>query len=173
MNPIELVVSKVVNYLVNESLLGFFRHGSFRLLPFLPAAYYNPLGPQSHDFVGLNYYSHNVLALQAPETWFTRGIVATDRPHPDVLMTDMHYAVYPEGFYRAIKEMAELGKPVIVTETGIADAEDSRRNLFIRRYLYAMAKAIDEGVDVRGLYYWTLMGGLFACSARRHFPNKD
>ncbi len=75
-------------------------------------------------------------------------------------MTDMHYAIYPEGFYRAIKQMGTLGKPVIITENGLADAEDSRRNLFIRRYLYAMAKAKDEGVDVRGYYYWTLMGEL-------------
>lgn len=156
MNPIEWIVAAVVDYMVNESLLNFFRNGSFRLLPFLPAAFYDPSGPETHDFVGLNYYSHNVLAIQAPENWLRRGIIATESSN-SACMTDMHYEIYPEGFYRAIKQMATLGKPVIVTENGIADGEDSRRNLFIRRYLYAMAKAIEEGVDVRGYYYWTLM----------------
>ena len=33
-----------------------------------------------------------------------------------------------------------------------------RRALFLRRYLYALAKAMHDGVaDVKGYYYWTLM----------------
>ena len=37
------------------------------------------------------------------------------------------------------------------------DDADDRRGLFIRRYLYAVSKAITEGVDVRGYFYWSLM----------------
>jgi beta-glucosidase len=161
---IEVCVAYVVNYMVNESLLNYFRNGTYKLLPILPAAYHNPLGPKSFDFVGLNYYSHNVLCLQPPQKWATRGIVATDVPHPDSLLTDMHYTIYPEGFYRAIKEMAGLGKPVYVTENGIADGDDSRRSLFLRRYLYAMHRAVSEGIDVRGYFYWTLMDNFEVCS---------
>ena len=42
-------------------------------------------------------------------------------------------------------------------ENGIPDAKDDRRETFIRRYLYAMSKAIEEGCDVRGYYYWSLL----------------
>jgi beta-glucosidase len=34
---------------------------------------------------------------------------------------------------------------------------DDRRHLYLRRHLYALSKAIREGVDVRGYYYWSLM----------------
>ena len=40
---------------------------------------------------------------------------------------------------------------------GIADADDSRRDLYIKRYLYAVSKAIKNGYDVIGYFYWSLM----------------
>jgi beta-glucosidase len=69
----------------------------------------------------------------------------------------MDYAIYPEGFYRAIKAVAKLGVPVYITENGIADARDDRRDSFITRYLYCISKALKNGTDIRGYYYWTLM----------------
>ena len=50
-----------------------------------------------------------------------------------------------------------MKKPIIITENGIADSADDRRSLFIERYIYAMSKAIKDGSDVRGYYYWSLM----------------
>jgi beta-glucosidase len=76
---------------------------------------------------------------------------------PDETMTDMPYPIYAEGFYRAIKTVAQLGVPIYITENGIADAKDDRRDLFIRRYLFALSEAIEEGCDVRGYFYWSLM----------------
>tara|TARA_Y100000996_G_C22123736_1_gene479219 strand:- start:131 stop:475 length:345 start_codon:yes stop_codon:yes gene_type:complete len=72
-------------------------------------------------------------------------------------MTDMPYAIYPEGLYRAIKQAGKINKPIIITENGIADAMDDRRSLFIERYIYAMSRAIKEGANVKGYYYWSLM----------------
>jgi hypothetical protein len=65
--------------------------------------------------------------------------------------------------------MAGLGKPVYVTENGIADGDDSRRSLFLRRYLYAMHRAVSEGIDVRGYFYWTLMDNFEVCSPCANF----
>jgi beta-glucosidase len=71
----------------------------------------------------------------------------------------MEYPVYAEGFYDTLKRVGKTfpNLPIYVTENGVADDDDSRRKLFIKRYLYAMSKAISEGVNVRGYYYWTLM----------------
>jgi beta-glucosidase len=70
----------------------------------------------------------------------------------------MPYAIYAEGFYRAIKQISTLNKPIYITENGVADAkDDGRRAQWISRYLYAMRKAMDEGADVRGFYYWSFM----------------
>ena len=73
------------------------------------------------------------------------------------IMTDMPYTIYPEGLYRAIHQVKSIGKPIIITENGIADAKDDRRALFIRRYIFAMNRALNEGIDIKGYFYWSLM----------------
>jgi beta-glucosidase len=69
----------------------------------------------------------------------------------------MPYPSYAEGFYDALIDCGALGKPVYVTENGIADEKDDRRELFIKKYLYALSRAISDGVDVRGYFYWSLI----------------
>lgn len=49
-------------------------------------------------------------------------------------MTDMGWPVVPEGLYNAIVYSAELGLPMYVTETGIADGRDDRRAPLIAAY---------------------------------------
>ena len=110
-----------------------------------------PGAKQSADFVGLNYYSNLLISLSRmldPHKALTR---------PGQIVTDFPYATYPEGFYRAIKRMGTIGLPIIITENGIPDNRDDRRADWIRRYMYAMKRAMNEGVDVKGYHYWTLM----------------
>ena len=71
--------------------------------------------------------------------------------------TDMPYGLYAEGFYEAIKHVdTAIQKPIYITENGISDNRDERR-VWIKRYLYALHKAMEEGCDVRGYIYWSLM----------------
>ena len=72
-------------------------------------------------------------------------------------MTDMPYTIYAEGIYRAIKLVSTLGYPIIITENGVADKKDKIRSEYISKYLYAVRKAIDDGYNVIGFYYWSLM----------------
>jgi beta-glucosidase len=46
--------------------------------------------------------------------------------------------------------------PLVVTEAGIATDVGKRRAENIVRVLEAIARARDEGVDVRGYYHWSL-----------------
>ena len=104
------------------------------------------------DFFGLNYYSHNHVKFKfSLKEFFELKFIDED------IMTDMPYTIYAEGFYRALKISSTLKKPIIVTENGIADAVDDRREKYIERYLYALSVAISEGIDVQGYYYWSLM----------------
>ena len=107
---------------------------------------------KSLDFIGLNYYSHYAFDFNWNIDESLEPI-----PFPGETMTDMDYGIYPEGIYRAIKRISELKVPIIITENGIADDKDDRRALYIDRYLYAVSKAIEDGYDVRGYYYWSLM----------------
>lgn len=153
-NIIESIPAHYLTKNFNEAVMRFLKDGTFEYyIPlFADVASKNPDAKDSFDFFGLNYYSRAVITSQ----WsLSEPLVATC--FDDEIMTDMPLAIYPEGFYEAIKESSKLGKPIYVTENGIADRKDDRRELFLHQYLYALSKAIEDGYDVRGYYYWSLI----------------
>jgi len=111
-----------------------------------------PNASQSFDFIGLNYYSHNFLKFQLLRT-----------PHIDVafpkkeIKTDMPYTMYAQGFYDAIESVSKLKKPIIITENGVADKYDNFRSKWISDYIKQMAIALENGIDIRGYFYWSLL----------------
>lgn len=153
-NIMDWAVSGMLDSVFNSSIINFFKTGNFDFHLPLQAklSFKNTEAISSIDFIGLNYYSHYLVSarpdLKEPFVFIQR---------PDEIQTDMDYSIYPEGFYRALHTIKQLEVPIYVTENGIADKEDTRRSLFIERYIYAMYKAMREGVDVRGYFYWTLM----------------
>jgi len=152
-NPLHWAICRLADHVYNESIIGLLRDGVFRVrIPgMLRIEDEIPGARQAADFVGLNYYSNLLIRLRRladPHSPLVRS---------DQVTTDFPYATYPEGFYRALHRMATLGKPIIVTENGIPDKHDDRRADWIRRYLAALKRAMNEGVDVRGYYYWTLI----------------
>jgi beta-glucosidase len=153
-NFFDWLLSRQFNDLFTDSIIRFFTNGHFDLsIPgTMKVRHFNAAAPHTLDFIGLNYYSHLHVKFQ----WNAKDFFAFGH-RADEIMTDMPYPIYAEGFYRAIKSVARLGVPIYITENGIADAKDDRRDLFIRRYLYALSQAIKDGCDVRGYFYWSLL----------------
>ena len=71
--------------------------------------------------------------------------------------TDMQWDSVPEGIYDAIKILERYQKPIYVAEAGIADQTDKSRADYITNQIKAVAKALNEGIDVRGHIYWSLL----------------
>ena len=71
--------------------------------------------------------------------------------------SDIGWELYPEGIYHVLKKLLTYQKPIYITENGIADAKDKKRTAFIKDHISWMKKAINEGVDVRGYFYWSLL----------------
>jgi len=109
----------------------------------------------SIDFLGLNYYSRDVVAFDVsrPGEFFGR------RFYPEgAEMSDGGYGeVYPEGLYRLLKRLAACGKPIYITENGLPDEDDDQRPRFLLTHLAAMQRAIEEGVPVQGYFHWSLV----------------
>ena len=154
-SPLDWLLCRVADQFYNEAILTFLREGVFHLqVPGLAWRHEEwPEAKGATDFIGLNYYANLLL-----DPFMRREPPFETRLRPGQTATDMPYAIYAEGFYRAIKQISTLNKPIYITENGVADAkDDGRRAQWISRYLYAMRKAMDEGADVRGFYYWSFM----------------
>jgi beta-glucosidase len=109
----------------------------------------------TQDFFGINYYSRDVVRFSprhAAELFVRRGVPE------DAEVSDLGWEVYPEGLGQLVREWARRSKlPVYVTENGIADAADAKRGSFVMRHLVELARAIADGVDVRGYFHWSLL----------------
>lgn len=73
-------------------------------------------------------------------------------------LTQMDYEFYPEGLEHVIRRVAaEFKGELMVTENGIATADDTRRVAFIDRALAGVQRCIADGLPVKGYCYWSLM----------------
>ncbi len=95
---------------------------------------------QKCDSIGLNYYFHREFG----------GTKTYEK-------TDMNWDVYPEGIYDSLMMLTRYKKPLFVAESGIADARDDRRGSYITKQVEGVWQAIQDGADVRGHFYWSLM----------------
>jgi len=159
-NLLEAAPCLFMSYIFNDVIMHFLKTGQlFPNIPYLRTTIAD--APRCNDFIGLNFYSHIVIESSILGSLWDMNINKDMFGKPSCfqgeVMTDMPYPVYPEGLYEAIKAVAKLGKPIYITENGVPDVHDDRRPLFIKRYLYAMSRAIKEGCDVRGYFYWSLM----------------
>ncbi|GMH39661.1 hypothetical protein BSKO_07559 [Bryopsis sp. KO-2023] len=107
---------------------------------------YDHDGKPPLDFWGINYYTMGVISPTLQPVTNEGGI-----------MTDMGYTIVPDGLYEAIKKSSELGVPMYITETGVADMGDSKRNIMIKGYTNEVIRAVKDGYDLRGFMYWTLV----------------
>ena len=111
------------------------------------------------DFVGINVYSRHIVKfdLSNPAELFGTRSVAPGAPIGDPGVSSPIGEIYPQGITRMAKRAAQLGKPVYVTESGVADAADRLRPWVIARATAAMHEARNAGIDLRGYYHWTLV----------------
>lgn len=101
------------------------------------------------DYLGFNYYAREVaspLAFALQALRFGSNV------------TDLGWFIEPDGLKRVIVNLASrYGKPLIITENGIADKSDAKRPDFLFAHLLAIREAIDAGYDVRGYFHWSLL----------------
>jgi beta-glucosidase len=66
---------------------------------------------------------------------------------------------YPKGIYEmAMLVKKEFNVPVMITENGKPDPDDDgTASRYLVQHLQWLNRAIDDGVDVRGYFYWSLM----------------
>lgn len=99
------------------------------------------------DFIGVNYYNHRHMGLFGLRR----------HSHSGHEVTDLGWGIHPEGIERVLLNLRKFKKPIYITENGIADSADTKREAFIKGHLYYIHRAIQKGADVRGYLYWSLL----------------
>lgn len=102
---------------------------------------------EDDDFLGIQNYTR------------TRFDENGSLPAPDgAETTQMGYEFYPEVLENVLRKVAQVfHHDLIVTENGVATANDTRRVEFIRRALAGVQSCVEDGLPVKGYCYWSLM----------------
>lgn len=97
------------------------------------------------DFIGVQTYNRNVHRAD--------GTSGAEPGHP---LTPMGYEDRPQALAEVCRFVWERTKtPILVTENGISSEDDARRCAFIKEALTDLRRAMDDGVDIGGYFYWS------------------
>lgn len=79
-------------------------------------------------------------------------------PEQGVPVTQMGYEYWPQVAEHTVRRAAAVtGLPVLVTENGIGTDDDRQRIAYLAEALAGVLRCLDDGVDVRGYYAWSLL----------------
>jgi beta-glucosidase len=108
----------------------------------------------SADFIGIAHYWGQMCAFDPsrPREQFIRRFNV-----PGLPVTDMGWSTDPTWMRRVLNDLRRAGKPVYITENGLASNDDDWRQRYIDEILSNVLLAIEDGVDVRGYFHWTNM----------------
>ncbi|MFF5287459.1 glycoside hydrolase family 1 protein [Streptomyces sp. NPDC013171] len=100
------------------------------------------------DFVGVQAYTSQPVDANGP---------VPHPEHPGNTLTGWAYR--PDALGISLRRAWEEagGVPLLVTENGIATADDSRRIAYTGEALRHLQDAVDEGIDVRGYLHWSAL----------------
>lgn len=117
------------------------------------------------DWIGVNYYLRQLIRDDPSSTSPTR---ATTTFAPDWPRTTMGWEIDPRGLTDILLWVKQRygNLPLYITENGAAYDDqfgpngainDSDRIEYLKAHLIAARRAIDEGVDLRGYFLWSLL----------------
>lgn len=119
------------------------------------------------DFLGINYYFRfRVFHNDSDISEFNQYV--NIKPVTGAIISEMGWEVYPQGLYELMTRITNnYGNiPLYVTENGMACkdnkitgnyVEDDDRLDYLKTHLNMCKKAIDDGVNLKGYLYWSLL----------------
>ncbi|HEX4961730.1 MAG TPA: GH1 family beta-glucosidase [Thermoanaerobaculia bacterium] len=125
---------------------------------------------QPIDFLGINYYTRNVTRFD-PTVLPVRASGVRQKRHA---YTETSWEVYPDGLTDTLVWIKERygDIPLYITENGAAfydppaappadtEVQDPLRVDYFRTHLRTAHRAIEQGVDLRGYFAWSLLDNL-------------
>lgn len=97
------------------------------------------------DFIGINYY--------CSDRYYGYRI-----HNPNDRLSDLGFDLQPSDIELVILDVHEKYKlPVLITENGLADANDEHRKWWLAETILAMQRAITAGAELIGYMHWSFM----------------
>jgi beta-glucosidase len=153
-SPLDTFVAGVTDDFFNESVPRALVTGHIKL--WAPGAVdideWTPGLAGSVDWLGINYYTRDVVRADLGDPALSKSYVHPGRP-----TNSLGWDLYPDGLALFLTRFQSYGVPMVITENGIADAEGTERPKFLAQHVAAIEQAILQGANVRGYVHWALL----------------
>ncbi|HNS38219.1 MAG TPA: glycoside hydrolase family 1 protein [Anaerolineaceae bacterium] len=136
----------------NESFSNALLTGHVRL-PGHAARLRDAIGTQ--DYFGLNYYTRDLVAfdLRCPRQLFARS----SYPPGAALSETGFLANVPAGLFEALRWARRFEVPIIITENGWEDSDDTNRPRYLVEHLHQVWRAVNYTWPIKGYFHWSLV----------------
>jgi len=103
------------------------------------------------DYLAVNYYCKEYVKF--------KGLVGAECMHQfhKERKNYLGWYIYPQGFYELLKKFKHYDLPIYIMENGTAEIEDSLYKDYLSSHLQSVARAISDGVDIKGYFWWSLI----------------
>jgi beta-glucosidase len=155
-HEIDRLMKRMVHYFYNWMIIRAFRKNNLRFRFPVILFYDEPIALDDKiDFWGVNYYYRLHVRFRLS---FRRPFHLLSIPRSSGEgQSDLGWEIYPTGLRKVCKWVSATGKPIIITENGIAVADDATRIRFLQSHLGVLEELIREGYPIKGYYHWTLI----------------
>jgi beta-glucosidase len=121
------------------------------------------------DFLGINnYFCDRVSIKKEKDLDNIWKLMRSFRPHINAEVSEMGWEICPQGFYDLLKRIDKdyANIEIHITENGMACKDDKivegiiqddDRISYLKRYLKAAYDAIQDGVNLKSYFLWSLM----------------
>jgi beta-glucosidase len=108
------------------------------------------------DYIGLNHYNIAYVKIDYISKNFIDVVLTKDKTEFE--QNDLGWDLCHFSMYEVLKTLGKYNLPIIITENGTCDnsAMKSKQIALLSDHIACIEKAMSEGVDVRGFFYWTL-----------------
>lgn len=154
LNPLDMIASKMVADAYDWSFYDSIKDGriKFWAIGFHSIDEALPELKNSVDFFGMNYYQRKLVSFSPFKAdFFELSEGSGDK-------SDLGWEIYPQGLLAMLRQSyGRYHLPIYVTENGVADKSGHKQQEFLREHLNMIDNALQEGIPVKGYYYWSLL----------------
>lgn len=150
-SPLDRLAAGLLNSAFNEFFPRALTSGEMRISAWRKAA---PEAKNTLDYLGINYYTREYVAFTPHASQaFSRRSFAKDAE----LSPTGFIANDPQGFFEVLKWARSFNLPIVITENGVEDAEDSLRPKYLLQHLHQVWRAVNENYPIKGYFHWSLV----------------
>ena len=151
-SPLDRLAARLLHDYLNDAFPRALQTGKLRF-PF--GAVSIPEAKDTQDYLVLNYYTEELVAFSPsrPGEMFARRFYD---PQAEISQGGF-IAIVPQGLFRALEWCHSYDLPIVITENGVNDSQDSLRPRYLVEHLHQVWRALNYNYPIKGYFHWSLV----------------